>query len=105
MFLHACALQFERVNLMASPTLSSLEEIVRRMIVDEARTQEEVSKFLRRMYPLARGFSVRSIQRFCSAQGIHRTSRLCDAVLDQRVKASVEKVFWEGKSGSRAALE
>lgn len=43
MFLHACALQFERVNLMVSPTLGSLEEIVRRMIVDEARTQEEVS--------------------------------------------------------------
>ena len=77
-----------------APTLSSFEDVVRRMIMDEDRMHKEVSEFLRGLYPLARGFSVRFIQRFCNAQGIHRTTRLCDALLDERVKASVDKVFF-----------
>lgn len=70
------------------PTLESLESIIRDKILKDQNTHKQVSNFLRKKFPWARGFSIW----FCSARGIHKTVRLCDSALDEAVSSAVEKV-------------
>ena len=74
------------------PTLDSLESFIRDKILKDKYTHKQVRDFLLKKFPGARGFSIRSIERFCSARGIHRTARLCDSALDEAVSTAVKKV-------------
>ena len=74
------------------PTLDSLESFIRDQILKDKKTHKQVRDFLLKRFPGARGFSIRSIERFCSARGIHRTARLCDSALDEAVSNAVKKV-------------
>ena len=44
--------------------------------------QKTIVEELRALFPGVRGISVRSVKRFCSNHGLHRTMRLNDRALD-----------------------
>ena len=73
--------------------LDSLEDYVREKIEKECFTYLKLSRELQQRYPGRRGFSVRSIERFCSQKGIKRMSSITDQSLDEVVsEAAVGKV-------------
>ena len=71
-------------------TLNDLEDCIREKIQKDRYTHKEISEYLRRKYPGVRGFSVRSIERFCSACDIHKTEKMSDLTLDTVVTAAVK---------------
>jgi hypothetical protein len=72
--------------------LEHLETFVRDKIENQRWTHEELSESLRASYPGVKGFSVRSIERFCSDKDIHKTSRLSTEDLDGAVTGAVAQV-------------
>lgn len=74
-----------------APSLDDLEDFVRKK-VKAKWTHKQLSEHLQKKFPGVRGFSVRSIERFCSQQSIHKTARIDDSTLDQAVACAVEKV-------------
>ena len=73
-------------------TLQDMEYFIRDKIMMENWTHSHISLYLMRLYPGCRGFSVRSIERFCSDKGIHRTSRLDASNLQEVVSEAIRKV-------------
>ena len=69
-----------------------LKPFIHYKIIEEGLTYEELSILLKQLYPNCKGFSVRSLQRYCEYENIHRTSRINDVVLDEIVKESVAQV-------------
>lgn len=72
--------------------LELLKEYVRNKIEKERYTHSELSQQLQQTYPGERGFSVRSLERFCSREGISKTSQIGDEKLDEVVTEAVVKV-------------
>jgi hypothetical protein len=72
--------------------LEQLEDLVRDLVEQRRWSHSRVSDYLQQTYPGTRGLSLRSIQRFCSAKGIHRTSRLDDTQVDEVVSEAVNMV-------------
>ena len=72
--------------------LSDLEDLVREKIEVERWTHKKLSLHLNQMYPQQKGFSIRSIQRFCTTKDIHKTSRLNNNNLDEVVQDAVKRV-------------
>ena len=74
-------------------SLDSLEVFVRQKIVNDRWTYKTLSEYLIAANPQAvRGFSVRSIERFCSEHNIHRTSRLSKHEVAESVRQAVREV-------------
>ena len=73
-------------------TLEELEDLIREKVETERWTHRRLSAYLQHMYCGQRGFSVRSLERFCSAKGIHKTSRLSAQEVDTAVSDSIAKV-------------
>lgn len=69
-----------------------LKNFIIKKLVHEGLTYEQLSIVLQQMYPGNRGFSVRSLQRYCSRENIHKTSRLSDTELHYVVQESVLQV-------------
>lgn len=69
-----------------------LKTFISLKFVEENLTYEELSKVLQQMYPGQKGFSVRSLQRYCSEESIHKTSRLSVRELNEVVQESVIQV-------------
>ena len=69
-----------------------LKAFIHYKIIEEGITFEDLSVLLKQLYPNYKGLSVRSLQRFCKQEDIHKTSRIEDAMLDDVVKESVEQV-------------
>ena len=75
--------------------LEDLEDLIRDKIEKEKITHARLSAFLQDQYPGEKGFSTRSLERFCSLKGIHKTSRLSDQELDTAVDEHITKVsYW-----------
>ena len=55
-------------------------------------TLKEVSNILQTEFPNQRGLNVKSIKRFCQAQGIAKRNIVTDDELDQIVESSVRQV-------------
>ena len=72
--------------------IQGVEELVRDLIRDQRKTHRDVSINLQNMFPGVRGLSEMSVRRYCYKHGIHRTSRVDDAVLDHLVSSNVAKV-------------
>ena len=72
--------------------LSQHEDYVRRRIEVDRVTHKQLSEELCASFPGVRGFSVRSIECFCSERSIHKTSRLNDSQVHHLVKKAVAKV-------------
>ena len=74
-------------------SLESLEHYVKEKIERDGWTHKRLSEHLTaENQQTSRGFSVRSIQRFCSERNIHRTSRLSKADVEESVKQAVSEV-------------
>ena len=77
----------------ALESIRDIETQLRRKVQDERKSYKMISMELKNQYPhVPRGFSARSIRRFCDDQGIHATSRLTALQLDRVVASSVYKV-------------
>ena len=76
----------------SAPTLNDLEDLIRMKTQKDRYTHKEISKYLKEKYPGVRGFSVRSIERFCAAYDIHKTAKISDITLDRVVATAVKKV-------------
>ena len=74
------------------PSLSSLYDIIREKIEVYRWTHKQLSDFLQQLYPGSTGYSVRSVERFCSEAGMHRTSRLDQYHVDTHVREAIQKV-------------
>ena len=72
--------------------LEGFEDLIRDKIENERWTHKQISTFLMESCPGQRGFSVRSIERFCGNKGIHKTSRIDDRSLDVAVSTATAMV-------------
>ena len=72
--------------------LEDFEDLIREKIEKERWTHKQISGFLKDRCPGQRGFSVRSIDRFCGNKGIHKTSRIDDQSLDAAVSNATAMV-------------
>ena len=72
--------------------LEGFEDLIRDKIENKRWTHKQISTFLMESYPGQRGFSVRSIERFCGNKGIHKTSRIDDRSLDVAVSTATAMV-------------
>ena len=63
-----------------------------RSMVEDGYTHEQVSEFLQQQNHGVRGFSARSVRRFCSEQNIHYRSNLSAQDLDRVVQDGVMAV-------------
>ena len=73
-------------------TLYDLDGFVKKGLLFERKTYEQISEELKGMYPGTRGFSVRSIKRFCLKKGYRKYSCPSDMELDIVVANSVLEV-------------
>ena len=72
--------------------LDHLEDFVREKLEEDRWTHAQVSECLQQSYPGEKGFSTRSLQRFCREKDIHKTSRVSMNVLNQAVGDAIAKV-------------
>ena len=69
-----------------SSALDAYEAFIREKVEIEMWTHTQVSEALKKeMHAHSRGFSERSVLRFCQRHGIHKTSRIEDSKLDEAV--------------------
>lgn len=85
--------------------LHSLEDIVRDKVENEQWTHARLSTYLQQLYPGERGFSVRSLVRFCQEKVIHKTPRLSGQELEELVADNVDKVGGHTSSYTCIALK
>ena len=72
--------------------LEEYEDFVREKVEIEKCTHKQLSDELQRAFPDERGFSVRTVKRFCSEKGIRKTCDIDDQVLDEVVESAVLQV-------------
>ncbi|XP_065892133.1 uncharacterized protein [Dysidea avara] len=68
---------------------SSMESFIKEKVEIERFTYSELSQQLQTAYPGEKGFSARSLQRYCRAKGISKTSKIDDNMLDDVVAEAV----------------
>lgn len=78
---------------MATQSLNDLRGYISHKVEQDHLTHREISERLQARFPGVRGFSIRSVSRFCQDKGIHKISRLCQAEVEQVVAEDVAKVF------------
>ncbi len=71
--------------------LDDSEDFVRQKI-EEGWSHSKLSTILKELNQVSKGFSVRSVQRFCTEKNIHKTSRLAAQEVDKVVSDAVAKV-------------
>ena len=69
---HFPAFFIPRVDVI-SAALDDFEDFVREKVEKCRLSYKQISTLLQEKYPGRRGFSERSVQRFCSRTGIHKT--------------------------------
>ncbi|XP_028413701.1 uncharacterized protein LOC114536555 [Dendronephthya gigantea] len=72
--------------------LEEHEQFIRSFLSQKEKTLEDLSDALIAAYPEQRGFSVRSIKRFCKENGIRKRGIISDEHLDDAVKNAVSEV-------------
>lgn len=72
--------------------IPGIKDTLYEKIVTRRMTYCQISQELQQLYPNIKGISARSIRRYCSDNGLHRTSRLTDHELDRVVTTSTSKV-------------
>ena len=76
---------------MATGFSAEVEQFIRESR-ENGKTLKEISDSLQDLYPGQRGFSVRSVERFCQQHDIHKTSQLQSAELCRVVATAVSQV-------------
>ena len=72
--------------------LEEYEDFVREKVAIEKYTHKQLSYELQRAFPDEKGFSVRSVKRFCSEKGIRKTCDIDDQELDEVISSAVLQV-------------
>ena len=72
--------------------LEEYEDFVREKVAIEKYTHKQLSDELQRAFPDEKGFSVRSVKRFCSEKGIRKTCDIDDQELDEVISSAVLQV-------------
>ena len=67
------------------------EQEIRRLVLD-GMSHALINDYLSQKEPNRRGYSERSVRRFCSERNIHYRSRLTDPELDRRVMLAIQSV-------------
>ena len=71
------------------------ENFLKQLIIDERKTHNEASEVLKSAYPGVRGFSARSVRRFCKEKGI--STKVNNEELTGLVRSSVRVVSQKKK--------
>lgn len=83
-------------GVFASILYSTMENIpveyIAQLVLKEGKSYAQISNILQNIYPTQRGFSERSVRRFCSDHNISRRSGITDIILDDIIKEAVNKV-------------
>ena len=82
--------------------MAALEELEDMKAVIEEKlsqglTYVDISRQIQEQYPNVKGFSIRSIERFCASHGLHKTSRLSQHELQKVVTTAVHQVCISGE--------
>ena len=72
--------------------LEQFEVEIREKVEKEHWTHARLTSHLKAAHPGERGFSVRSIEKFCSENDIHKTAKLSDVEVDDLVAEAIDKV-------------
>ena len=72
--------------------LEEFEDYIREKIEKEQWTHVELSNSFHARYTGQRGFSNRTIERFCSEKNIHKVSKMSDADVDVCTSEAIAKV-------------
>ena len=72
--------------------LDDMEDFIREKVMKDKWTHRELSDHLKQTYPSQKGFSIRSLERFCSSKDIHKTARIKENDLDIVVEDAIDKV-------------
>ena len=75
-----------------SRSLEGLENFFWQWVEVNQVSQRQLSEELKTYFPESKGFSLRSIERFCAEKNIHKTSRLSNNEVEQAVSEAVAKV-------------
>ena len=89
---------------MSTSTLDQFEDFIRQKVEKDHTTHAPISEELKTMFPEKRGFSVRSVTRFCAYHNIHKTSRMSQDEVDHAVNQAVLKVFGLLHAGNKIVL-
>ena len=73
--------------------LDKLEDLVREKIVVEKYTHRQLSNELQLSFPGEKGFSVRSVERFCSEKGIKKITDISEEELEMILSEAVLQVI------------
>ncbi len=73
--------------------LERYDSFIRRSLLVERKSYEDISRALRYFRPNTKGLSARNIRRYCADNGICAISRPTDEDLDEIVKDNIEKVY------------
>ena len=76
---------------MAGSFSVDIEQFIRES-KEKGITHKEMSERLQELYPGQRGFSVRSVERFCQQHDIYKTSQLRSGELCRVVATAVSQV-------------
>ena len=72
--------------------MDGVEKFIEELML-QGKTHREISEVLRSLYPGQKGFSLRSVERFCSQHDMpRRTSRLAPCDLNRVVATAVSQV-------------
>ena len=74
-------------------------DFVRDLYLDRKKTHAEISNILKQMYPGEKGFSERTVRRFCLNNNIVR-NRMTTDELEGHVRAAVQQVSCKGTISS-----
>ena len=72
--------------------IEGLKDDMYRKVVSERKAYNQISRELQHCYPSVRGISARSVRRYCSINGIKRTSRIADHEIERVVATNIAKV-------------
>ena len=71
--------------------LENVEDFIREKVKSNC-SHKQLSDHLKEAFPGQRGFSVRSIERFCAEKGIKKTTAIDDEDLDSIISEAVSQV-------------
>ena len=73
--------------------LDGLEDYIREQVEKQHMIHARLSSRLQELYPGVRGFSIRSLERFCNAKNIHKTARPSAQQVDNAVSSVITQVI------------
>ena len=72
--------------------LEQFEDFVREKIEKEQWNHEQLSTYFSAKYQGKKGFSIRTVRRFCAEKNIRKTTKLSDADVDECISEAIAQV-------------